>query len=193
VDEQFRTAVPHILAAGDAIGFPATATAATEQGRIAICHAFHQPAARQVSELLPYAVWTIPPIATVGESEETLRARGIPCERGRASFRSSTRAQILGATEGFLTLLFHPEDQRLLGVTIFGDGAGELIHIGMSVIAFGGTIDYFLQAAFTYPSLADTYRHAAADGLQRLQRRHARQPGLPAIPVAAGVVASASS
>jgi NAD(P) transhydrogenase len=181
VDSHFRTAVPHISAAGDAIGFPALASASIEQARVAVCHAFELQYKRRVSEILPYCVWTIPEVATVGQSEESLHAHGIPCETGRASFRLNPRGQILGATEGFVKLVFHPEDQRLFGVTIVGEGASELIHVGMTVLAYGGTIDYFIQAAFSFPSLTDAYKYAAYDGLQRLQRRHARLPGLPAV------------
>ena len=128
--------------------------------------------------MLPYGVWTIPEIATVGESEDSLDARGMPYEIGRASFRINPRGQIIGDVDGFVKIVFHPEDQRVLGVTIVGETACELIHIGMTVIAFEGTLDYFIQAAFNYPSLADAYKYAAYDGLQRLQRRHARTPGL---------------
>jgi NAD(P) transhydrogenase len=185
VDAQFRTSLPHISAAGDAIGYPALASAAIEQARVAVCHAFELQYKRRVSEILPYAVWTIPEVAVVGQTEEALLARGIACETGRASFRLNPRGQILGATEGFLKLVFHPEDQRLFGVTIVGEGACELIHVGMTVLAFGGTLDYFIQAAFTFPSLTDAYKYAAYDGLQRLQRRVARLPGLPSIARAA--------
>ena len=130
---------------------------------------------------MPYGVWTIPEIATVGESEESLLARGVPYETGRASFRLNARGQILGDTDGFVKLVFHPENQRLLGVTIVGEGACEMIHVGMTAIAFSATIDYFIQAAFNFPSLTDAYKYAAYDGLQRLQRRHARVPGLPSL------------
>jgi NAD(P) transhydrogenase len=181
VDSQFRTSQPHIAAAGDAIGNPAHASAAIEQARVAVCHAFELQYKRRVSEILPYAVWTIPEVAVVGQTEESLLARGIPCETGRASFRLNPRGQILGATEGFVKLVFHPADQRLLGVTIVGEGACELIHVGMTVLAYGGTLDYFIQAAFTFPSLTDAYKYAAYDGLQRLQRRVAKLPGLPSI------------
>jgi NAD(P) transhydrogenase len=182
VDANYRTSVPHVFAAGDVIGFPALASASMEQARVAVCHAFDLKYKREVSAVLPYAVWTIPEIATVGESESALAARDAPYETGTASFRLNPRGQILGDTDGFVKLVFNPEDQRLLGVTIFGEGACELIHVGMTVIAFGGTIDYFIQAAFNFPSLADAYKYAAYDGLQRLQRRYARQPGLPSVP-----------
>jgi NAD(P) transhydrogenase len=181
VDDRYRTSVPHISAAGDAIGYPALASAAIEQARVAVCHAFELQYKRRVSTILPYAVWSIPEVAVDGQTEEALLARGIPCETGRASFRLNPRGQILGATEGFLKLVFHPEDQRLCGVTIVGEGACELIHVGMTVLAYGGTLDYFIQAAFTFPSLTDAYKYAAYDGLQRLQRRVARLPGLPSI------------
>jgi NAD(P) transhydrogenase len=183
VDERYRTAVPHISAAGDVIGFPALASTSMEQARVAVCHAFGLDYKRQVSGLNPYTVWTIPEIATVGETESHLAAQGVTCETGTCSFRLNPRGQMLGDTDGFLKLVFHPETQRLLGVTIVGEGACELIHLGMTVIAFGGTIDYFIQAAFSFPSLSDAYKYAAYDGLQRLQRRHAKQAGLPAVRV----------
>jgi NAD(P) transhydrogenase len=183
VDDKYRTSVPHIYAAGDVIGFPALASASMEQARVAICHAFDLKYKRQVSTVLPYGVWTIPEIATVGESEDSLHARGVPYETGRSSFRLNARGQILGDVDGYVKLVFHPEDQRLLGVTIVGETACELIHVGMTAIAFGATIDYFIQAAFNFPSLADAYKYAAYDGLQRLQKRHARMPGLPSVPV----------
>jgi NAD(P) transhydrogenase len=182
VDERYRTSLPHVFAAGDAIGFPALASTSTEQARAAVRHAFDLKLEREPSGPPPYAVWTIPEIATVGESEASLASRGVPCETGAASFRLNARGQILGDTDGFVKLVFHPEDQRLLGATIVGEGACELIHVAMTVIAFGGTIDYFTRAAFTFPSLAGVYERAADDGLQRLQRRHARQPGLPSVP-----------
>ena len=155
VDAQYRTAVPHIYAAGDVIGFPALASASMEQARVAVCHAFDLRYKKKVAEVMPYGVWTIPEIATVGESEDALQARGVPFETGRASFRLNARGQILGDTDGFVKLVFHPEDQRLLGVTIVGESACEMIHVGMTAIAFGATIDYFIQAAFNFPSLSD--------------------------------------
>jgi NAD(P) transhydrogenase len=182
VDGRYRTSVPHVSAAGDAIGFPALASASREQARAAVGHAFDAADARGPVGEGPYAVWTIPEIAIVGQTEGPLAARGVPCETGSASFRLTARGQILGDTDGFVKLLFHPEDRRLLGVTIVGEGACELIHLGMSVMGFGGTIDYFVDAPFGEPTLAEAYRQAAHDGLQRLRRRHARQPGLPAVP-----------
>ncbi len=181
VDSHYRTAVPHIYAAGDVIGFPALASASMEQARVAVCHAFDLKYKTAVSNVLPYGVWTIPEIATVGESEHSLNAREVPFEIGRSSYRINPRGQILGDVDGFVKILFSPTDQRVLGVTIVGETACELIHVGMTVIAFGGTLDFFIQAAFNFPSLADAYKYAAYDGLQRLQRRHARTPGLPSL------------
>ncbi|MDB4916703.1 MAG: Soluble pyridine nucleotide transhydrogenase [Gemmatimonadetes bacterium] len=180
-NSHYASAVPHIYAAGDVIGFPALASASMEQARVAICHAFDLKYKSAVSDVLPYGVWTIPEIATVGESEDSLHSRGLPYEIGRASFRLNPRGQILGETDGFVKIVFHPDDQRVLGVTVVGESACELIHVGMTVIAFNGTLDYFIQAAFNFPSLADAYKYAAYDGLQRLQKRHARMPGLPSV------------
>ncbi|MEO8564399.1 MAG: Si-specific NAD(P)(+) transhydrogenase [bacterium] len=179
VDANFRTAVPNIYAAGDVIGFPALASAAMEQARVAVCHAFDLKYKRAVSGVLPYGVWTVPEIATVGESEESLLASGVAFEVGRASFRNNARGQILGDMDGFVKLLFDPDDQRVLGVTIVGEGACELIHVGMTVIALEGSLDFFIQAAFGFPSLSDAYKYAAYDGLQQLRRSRARMPGLP--------------
>jgi NAD(P) transhydrogenase len=179
VDSNYRTAAPHVYAAGDVIGFPALASSSMEQARVAVCHAFDLRYKRTVSGILPYAVWTIPEIATVGESEESLLARDLPFAIGRASFRANARGQMIGDVDGFVKLLFEPETQRVLGVTIVGEGACELIHVGMTVIALEGTLDYFIQAAFGFPSLGEVYKYAAYDGLQRLQGRHTRQQRVP--------------
>jgi len=179
VDSNYRTAVPHIYAAGDLIGFPALASASMEQARVAVCHAFDLKYKRAVSSVLPYGVWTIPEVATVGESEESLLARGIPFETGRTSFRRNARGEILGEVDGFLKIIFHPDSQRVLGATIVGEGACELIHIAMSVIALEGTLDFFIQAAFGFPSMSDAYKYAAYDGLQHLARRRARMAARP--------------
>ena len=179
VDKNYRTAVPSIYAAGDVIGFPALASTAMEQARVAVCHAFDLRYKQQVSPVLPYGVWTIPEIATVGETEDTLAARGTAYEVGRSSYRTNPRGQILGDTDGFLKLLFDPDDQRVLGVSIVGEGACELVHLAASVMTFGGTIDYFIQGVFNFPALSDAYKYAAYDGLQALARRRSKIPGLP--------------
>ncbi len=180
VDEHYHTGVGGIYAAGDVIGFPALASTSMEQGRVAVCHAFDLKYKRRVASLIPYGVWTIPEIATVGDSEEALRLRGVPYEVGRASYRLNPRGQILGDVDGFVKLLFHPDDQRVLGAAVVGESACELIHVGMACMSFGGTLDFFIQSVFNYPALADAYKYAAYDGLQALARRYARAKGLPA-------------
>ncbi len=179
VDEQYRTSVPHIYAAGDVIGFPALASTSMEQARVAVCHAFDLRYKQRVATVLPYGVWTIPEIATVGRTEEELAVQGIPFECGRSSYRINPRGQIIGELEGLLKLIFSPDDQRLLGVSIIGEGACELIHVGMACMQFGGTIDFFIQSVFNYPALSDAYKYAAYDGLQALAKRHSKRQGLP--------------
>jgi NAD(P) transhydrogenase len=129
--------------------------------------------------VLPYGVWTIPEIAMVGETEDALHGRGVAYEVGRSSYRINPRGQIIGDTEGFLKLLFDRDDQRVLGVSIVGEGACELIHLAAAVMSFGGSLDYFIQGVFNYPAFSDAYKYAAYDGLQALARRRAKIPGLP--------------
>ena len=178
VDEHYCTAVSTIYAAGDVIGFPALASTAMEQARVAVCHAFDLKYKQQVSNVLPYGVWTIPEIATIGDTEDSLAAREVPHEVGRSSYRINPRGQILGDTDGFVKILFNPDDQRVLGVSIVGEGACEMIHLAASVMSFGGTLDYFIQSVFNYPALSDAYKYAAYDGLQALARRRSRITGL---------------
>jgi len=181
VDGHFRTAALHIYAAGDIIGVHSLASTAMEQARVAVCHAFDLRYKQQMAPELPFVVWSIPEVAQVGASEEELHAREIPFEVGRAVTSLNTRGQIIGDTQGFLKLLFSPADTRLLGVSIVGEGAGELIHVGMACLGFGGSLDFFIQSGFVYPSLAELYKYAAYDGLQNLARRAARTSGLPAL------------
>ena len=178
VDEKFRTSTTHIYAAGDVIGFPALASTSMEQARVAICHAFDFKYKQEVSAVLPYGVWTIPEVATVGLSEHEARALGLSYEIGKASFRQNARGQITGETAGFVKLVFSPEDQRLLGATVVGEGACELIHVAGAVLGFHGTIDYFIQAVFNYPTLSEAYKYAAYDGLQRVQNRIRKSGGM---------------
>ncbi len=174
VDPHFRTTNPRVFAAGDIIGFPALASTAMEQARVAMCHAFDLKYKTAVSSVLPYGVWTIPEIATVGLGEDAARAQGISVEIGKAWFRDNPRGQIIGETEGFVKLVFRTADQRLIGASVFGEGACELIHIPATVIHFDGTLDYFIQSVFNYPTLSDTFKYAAYDGLQRLRKRVSR-------------------
>lgn len=180
VDERLRTAQAHIYAAGDVTGVHTLASTAMEQGRVAVCHAFDLRFKERVSNELPFVVWSIPEVAAVGASQEQLQARGMHFDVGRASFHTSIRGRIIGESQGYLKLLFNPEDNQLLGVSIVGEGAAELIHIGMACLTLGGGLDFFVQSAFAYPTLAESYKYAAYDGLQRVARRAARSGGLPA-------------
>jgi NAD(P) transhydrogenase len=177
-DEHYRTAVPSIFAAGDVIGFPALASTSMEQARVAMCHAFDLRYKQRVSPVLPYGVWCVPEVAMVGETEETARAKELLYETGKASFRSNMRGQIIGDLDGFVKLIFRRDDQRLLGCSIIGEGACELIQLAAAVMTFEGTIDYFIQAVFNYPTLSEAYKYAAYDGLQRLARRIDASSGL---------------
>ncbi|MCC7195898.1 MAG: Si-specific NAD(P)(+) transhydrogenase [Gemmatimonadaceae bacterium] len=179
VDKRYRTTVPTVYAAGDVIGFPALAATSMEQARVAMCHAFELKYKQELSPVLPYGVWTVPEIAMVGETEESAREKGLEYEIGHSSFRLNPRGQIIGDLEGFVKLVFRPGDQQLLGCSVFGEGACEMIHVAAAVLSFGGTIDYFIQSVFNYPTLSDVYKYAAYDGLQRLARRRSRVASLP--------------
>jgi NAD(P) transhydrogenase len=169
VDAEFRTAVRHICAAGDVIGFPALASTSMEQGRLAACYLFGAPA-RHAPALLPYGIYTIPEMAMVGRTEEQLRAEGTAYAVGIARFEELAKAQIIGDSTGLLKLLFCPDSHQLLGVHALGDGVSELLHIGQSVLALGGTVEFLRDNVFNYPTLAEAYRVAAIDGLNRLGR-----------------------
>jgi NAD(P) transhydrogenase len=167
VSANYQTAVPHLYAVGDVIGFPSLASTSMEQGRLAACHAFDVPV-HSVKELFPYGIYTIPEISIVGRSEEQLTAEGIPYEVGKASYKEIARGQIIGDQVGLLKLNFHAETRELLGVNILGEGASELVHIGQAVLALGGKVDYFVDTVFNYPTLAECYKTAAFDGINRL-------------------------
>jgi NAD(P) transhydrogenase len=168
VNASYQTAVPHIYAVGDLIGFPSLASTSMEQGRLAACHAFGVPAT-SVPELFPYGIYTIPEISTVGRNEEELTEKGVAYEVGKAQYREIARGQIIGDNSGLLKLIFHADTRALLGVHIIGEGASELIHIGQAVLAFSGPIDYFVNTVFNYPTLAECYKTAAFDGINRLR------------------------
>lgn len=167
VNEFFQTAVPHIYAAGDVTGFPSLASTSAEQGRVAACHAFGAGVSH-ARELLPYGIYTIPELSFVGRNEEELSEAGVPYEIGKARYGEIARGNIAGASFGLLKLLFHRENRELLGVHALGEGACELVHIGQAVLALGGTIDYFINTVFNYPTLAECYKTAAFDGINRL-------------------------
>jgi NAD(P) transhydrogenase len=169
VNEHFQTAIPHIYAAGDIIGFPALASTSMQQGRHAACHAFGHPD-RTDNALLPYGIYSIPEISMVGRTEDDLAHAGIPFGVGIARYREIARGQIIGDETGMLKLLFHRQTRELLGVHIIGEGATELIHVGQAVMAYRGKIDYFIDTVFNYPTLAECYKVAALDGINRLPR-----------------------
>jgi NAD(P) transhydrogenase len=171
VDEHFRTSITHIYAAGDVIGFPALASTSMEQARVAICHAFDLKYKSRVSPVLPYGVWTIPEAATVGLSENDARARELSYVVGRAVMRTNTRSQIVGQTEGFVKLLIGTVDRRLLGASIVGPEACELIHVAATAMQFEGTVDTFIDAVYNFPTFGEAYKYAAYDALRQLQRR----------------------
>ena len=176
VNEHYQTAVPHIYAAGDVIGFPALASTSMEQGRVAMCHAFDLRYKSRVSPLLPIAVYTIPEIAALGETEETCREKGIAYAVGRGLYSGNSRGQIIGDLSGLVKLVFSPADRRLLGVHVLGEMASELVHVGQGCLHFGGAIDYFIEAVFNYPTLAEAYKYAAYDGLGALARGEVWRP-----------------
>jgi len=169
VDGAFRTAVPHIFAAGDVIGYPSLAATSSEQGRLAACHALGVEAAPMASHF-PIGIYAIPEVSMVGSTEQELTTARVPYEVGIARYREIARGQILGDDSGFFKMLFHRETRRLLGVHIIGTGATELLHIGQAVIGLGAGLDYFLETVFNYPTLAECYKVAALDGINKLGR-----------------------
>ncbi len=168
----FQTSIPHIYAAGDVIGFPSLASTSMEQGRIAACHAFGAPMP-PAPEYFPYGIYAVPEISTVGLTEEQARAKGLAYEVGIARFRETSRGHIMGLQSGMMKMLFRLDDRKLLGVHILGEGATELIHIGQAVLNLGGTLDYFVENAFNYPTLAEAYKIAALDAFNRMPRKAA--------------------
>ena len=165
----FQTEQPHIYSAGDAIGFPSLASTAMEQGRIAACHAFGLPMP-PAPEYFPYGIYSVPEISTVGLTEEEVRAKGVAYECGVARFRETSRGHIMGLNSGMMKMIFALETKRLLGVHICGEGATELVHIGQAVLNLKGTLDYFIENTFNYPTLAEAYKIAALDAWNRMAR-----------------------
>ena len=167
VNEHFQTAVAHIYAAGDVIGFPALASTSMEQGRLASCHMFGKPG-KMPPNLIPYGIYTIPEISMVGQTEEQLTKENINYEVGLARYAELAKGQMLGDDQGLLKLVFDPDSLKLLGVHAIGDRAAEIIHIGQVVLTLGASIEYFRDAVFNYPTLAEAYKVAALDGLNKL-------------------------
>jgi NAD(P) transhydrogenase len=169
VDERYRTTAPGIYAAGDVIGPPALASAAMEQGRIAVCDAFGLPGIDVVDPVIPTGVYSIPEVAGVGLTEQEAVAKGIDHAIGRARHTTNTRGNISGATEGLVKLIFRRDDRRLLGAHVLGEIASELIHLGQAALHHGDTVDYFLDTTFNVPTYAEAYKYAAYDALGGLE------------------------
>ena len=169
VDSEFRTRQPNIYAAGDVIGFPSLASVSMEQGRLAAAHALGLPV-HSNSAVYPYGIYTIPEISFIGKTEEQLTEEDVPYEVGVAYYREIARGQIRGDTTGRLKLIFHRETKELLGVHIIGEGASEILHIGQAVMILKGTVEYFVDTVFNYPTLAECYKAAAFNGLNKLAR-----------------------
>jgi NAD(P) transhydrogenase len=167
VNEEYRTSQPNIFAVGDVIGFPSLASVSMEQGRIAAARAFGLNVKSDPAGY-PYGIYTIPQISFIGKTEEQLTEEDVPYEVGVAYYREIARGQITGHTEGRLKLLFHRESLDLLGVHVFGEDAAELLHIGQAVLLLKGKITYFINTVFNYPTLAECYKAAAFNGMNRL-------------------------
>jgi NAD(P) transhydrogenase len=167
VNEFFQTEVPHVYAAGDVIGFPALASTSMEQGRLAASHMFQIPF-EHMPDLFPYGIYTIPEISMVGQTEETLTSNRVPYEVGIAKYSELAKSMMLGDEAGMLKILFDRETRKLLGVHALGQRATEIIHIGQAVLFYGGSVEYFRDMVFNYPTLAEAYKVAALDGLNKL-------------------------
>ena len=165
--DTFQTAVPGIYAAGDVVGFPSLASTSMEQGRIAARHAVGAPA-QEPPQFFPYGIYAVPEISTCGLTEEEVQQRGIPYECGVAHFRETSRGHIMGLDSGLLKMIFSLKTRRLLGVHIVGEGATELVHIGQAVLNLKGTVEYFVENTFNYPTLAEAYKIAGLDAWNRM-------------------------
>jgi NAD(P) transhydrogenase len=170
VDSAFRTSVPHILAAGDIVGFPALASVSMEQGRVAVCHAFGFDYKRTVACEMPYGIYTIPEVSSYGETEETCKTKGIQYVVGRALYAHNPRGKITGDLEGITKLIVEEKTRKLLGVHVIGERATELVHIGQVAVLLGANVDLFIDMVFNYPTLADSYKYAAYECLGALSK-----------------------
>jgi NAD(P) transhydrogenase len=175
VDDNYQTSVTNIYAAGDVIGFPALASTSMEQGRVAVCHAFGFKYKQRVTSMLPMGIYTIPEISSAGESEDSCKEKKIEYCVGRARYENNARGHITGDTAGLLKIVFSPSDKKLLGVSIIGESATELIHIGMMALDNGLAINEFIEQVFNYPTLSEMYKYAAYDGLGNLAGHKLRE------------------
>jgi NAD(P) transhydrogenase len=173
VNAHYQTSVPHVYAAGDVIGFPALASTSMEQARVAMVHAFDLKYKTAVAPILPYGIYTIPECSVAGETEESLQKANIPYVAGRARYADNPRGQIIGDRDGFLKLLFREDDMRLLGVSVIGEQATELVHVGLTAILQEATAELFIQTCFNYPTLSELYKYATYDALGARAKRRA--------------------
>ncbi|MCU1336410.1 MAG: pyruvate/2-oxoglutarate dehydrogenase complex, dihydrolipoamide dehydrogenase component [Bryobacterales bacterium] len=171
VNAHYQTSVAHVYAAGDVIGFPALASTSMEQARVAMVHAFDLKYKTAVAPILPYGIYTIPECSVAGETEESLQKQNIPYVAGRARYEHNPRGQIIGDRDGFLKLLFREEDMRLLGVSVIGEQATELIHVGLTALLQEATAELFIQTCFNYPTLSELYKYATYDALGERAKR----------------------
>jgi len=176
VNENYQTSVPHIYAVGDVIGYPALASTSMEQGRQAMRHAFNIPGLTSKTEVLPFAVYSIPEVSYIGETEEGLKRRGVEYVTGRGNYDMNPRGQIIGNTEGLLKLLFEADSLKLVGAHMIGHSASELIHIGQAFLRAGATAPQIAETMYNYPTLSDLYRHAALKAMQAFHRRNPAGP-----------------
>ncbi len=188
VNANFQTSLPHVYAAGDVIGSPALASTSMEQARLAMAHAFDLKYKTGIAPILPYGVYTIPECSMAGATEEDLRKTNVPYVVGRASYAANARGQIIGDHRGFLKLLFHEDDMRLLGVHMIGEQATELVHVGLTALLTGAGSDLFISSCYNYPTLTEVYKYATYDALGH---RAARLKGRAAGNGAAGGPAAA--
>ena len=177
VNEHYQTAVPSIYAAGDCIGGYCLASTSMEQGRLAVSHAFNLTYGGGLSPILPYGIYTIPECSMAGPTEAELIEKKIPYVAGRASYGGNARGQIIGDRTGFIKLLFHTETRKLLAVHVMGEGATELVHIGLTALLMGATVDLFIFTCYNYPTLSEVYKYASYDALRQLEPR--AQPVTP--------------
>ena len=171
VNERYQTAVDNIYAVGDVIGFPSLASVSMDQGRLAAVHAFNQSDITCLNNILPFGIYTIPEVSLIGETEQSLAAVGHDYEIGVARYFELARGQIVNDHDGMMKLIFDRKSRRVLGIHIIGERATELIHVGQAVMSHGGTLDYFVDTVFNYPTLGEAYKVAAMDGLARLEHR----------------------
>lgn len=173
VNDRYQTSLPHIYAVGDVIGFPALASTSMEQARIAMVHAFDLQYKTGLATILPYGIYTIPECSMAGQTEEQLQKDGVPYVIGRARYDQNARGQIIGDEEGFIKLLFHEEDMKLLGVHVIGEQASELVHVGLTALLVGAGADLFIHTCYNYPTLTEIYKYATYDALGARARRRA--------------------